>query len=243
MSLLKNSKFTQGKDNKMTKIAKIPKIPNDTEYPILVSGASELNALKANLGSGGIEPGSLDKIKIPGSGGKAFEIPDVSGEKSEKSFKGIIVKWADIRAYWKGEFGGEQAPDCNSFDSTTGVGDPGGDCLTCPLAQWGSADKGNGQACKSKRKMLILMEGNAFPVIMDAPTMSIAPIKKYFQQLASKNVPYFTVVTVFGLEQSENASKIKFSKLSMALDRHLTADEKDGLASYSTNFESAFRGN
>ena len=217
---------------------------NNKEFPVLVSGANELEALKANLGSGGIEPGSLDKLKMPGSGGKFFEIPDVSGEKSESSFKGIIINWQDVRAYWQESFSGEQPPDCNSMDMQTGVGNPGGDCATCPMNQWGSADgDSQGKACKEKRKMLILMEGNIFPVLMDAPTMSLAPIKKYFQALASKNIPFHSVVTIFSLDQNENANGIKFSKLSVIMDRSLTDTERDGLSNYKKTFESAFIGN
>ena len=224
-------------------MSELTKMQDNEEFKVLVSGTNELEALRANLGEGGIEPGSLDKIKMPGSGGKFFEIPDVSGERSESNFKGIIVNWQDVRAYWKDAFAGEQAPDCNSFDMQKGVGTPGGECATCPMNEWGSADNSNAKACKEKRKLLILMEGQIFRVYMDAPTMSLAPLKKYFQQLASKNIPFHSVVTEFGLKQEENAGGIKYSRLNVVMDRSLTVDEVKGLASYSQTFESAMRGN
>jgi len=33
---------------------------------------------------------------------------------------------------------------CRSFDSLKGVGDPGGDCASCPMAKWTEGKKGKG---------------------------------------------------------------------------------------------------
>lgn len=36
---------------------------------------------------------------------------------------------------------------CQSADTVLGIGDPGGECKTCPMAQFGSSGKGNSPAC------------------------------------------------------------------------------------------------
>src|SRR6267142_5673038 len=36
---------------------------------------------------------------------------------------------------------------CQSLDARVGVGEPGGNCATCPMSRFGSAKKGKGQAC------------------------------------------------------------------------------------------------
>ena len=39
----------------------------------------------------------------------------------------------------KPKSGADALPDCKSADAITGVGDPGGDCKTCPFSKWGAS--------------------------------------------------------------------------------------------------------
>ena len=45
----------------------------------------------------------------------------------------VPLRMRETRALWEE---GQERPLCRSADNITGVGTPGGDCKTCPLAQW-----------------------------------------------------------------------------------------------------------
>jgi len=96
----------------------------------------------------------FDRVKLPAGGGTAFEIPSAEGEDSEmvKDITGIIVYNHPAYAYYQDKYtGGNNPPDCGSFDGVTGIGTPGGDCATCPYNRFGSGD-GQSKLCKNKRK-------------------------------------------------------------------------------------------
>ena len=68
--------------------------------------------------------------------------------------------------------GGNQPPDCCSFDGVTGEGEPGGACRKCPLNQFGSGENG-AKACKNRRRIYVLREGEIFPLLLSLPTGSL----------------------------------------------------------------------
>jgi len=68
---------------------------------------------------------SIDRIKLPGGGGTAFEVPSEDGEDTEpvKDITGVILYNHPAYAYYASAFqGGHAAPDCSSIDGVTGVG-------------------------------------------------------------------------------------------------------------------------
>ncbi len=106
------------------------------EYAILKSGVEQLpEILKANLGSDGLNVSDLDRIKMPAGGGISWEVPTLTGLKTEQVIKGVIVFHKNVRAFWEKAFGDApgEPPDCSSDDGIMGVGKPGGDCAKCLL--------------------------------------------------------------------------------------------------------------
>ena len=95
---------------------------------------------------------SFDRVKLP-AGGTAFEIPSAEGEDSEmaKDITGVIVYNHPAYAYYHDKYtGGNNPPDCSSFDGVNGIGNPGGNCQNCPYNKFGSGD-GQSKLCKNKR--------------------------------------------------------------------------------------------
>ena len=171
---------------------------------------------------------SFDRVTIPAAGGTTFELPgELPGETdAAKEFTGVILYHHPLFAYYRERFtGGNNAPDCGSYDGVTGVGTPGGSCAKCPLAQFGSGEN-NGKACKSRRRVFLLREGELFPMILSLPTGSLREFSRYIKRLLSKGRKSNTVVTRFSLKKATNSSGIAYSQAAFGVDRVLTEEEQ-----------------
>ena len=181
-------------------------------------------ALTSELGGMDI---SFDRVSIPAAGGLAFEVPgELPGETDMvKDFSGVILFHHPMFTYYRERFtGGNNAPDCGSYDGNVGVGNPGGVCATCPLNQFGSGENG-GKACKNKRRIYVLREGELIPILLVLPTGSMKEFSVYVKRLLAKGKKSNSVVTKFSLKKVTNASGIAYSQAQFAVDRVLTAEE------------------
>lgn len=181
-------------------------------------------ALTSELGGMDI---SFDRVSIPAAGGQAFEVPgEMPGETDMvKDFSGVILFHHPMFTYYRERFtGGNNAPDCGSYDGITGVGNPGGVCATCPLNQFGSGENG-GKACKNKRRIYVLREGELIPILLVLPTGSMKEFAVYIKRLLAKGKKSNSVVTKFSLKKVTNASGIAYSQAQFAVERVLTAEE------------------
>ncbi len=181
-------------------------------------------ALTSELGGMDI---SFDRVSIPAAGGQAFEVPgEMPGETDMvKDFSGVILFHHPMFTYYRERFsGGNNAPDCGSYDGISGVGNPGGVCATCPLNQFGSGENG-GKACKNKRRIYVLREGELIPILLVLPTGSMKEFSVYIKRLLAKGKKSNSVVTKFSLKKVTNASGIAYSQAQFAVDRVLTAEE------------------
>lgn len=205
-------------------------------------------AISENVGVGGITEFDFDRIKIPSGGGMAFNVSTLQGEDSEKTISGVIVLARDSRAYWQKsmeEGGGSQPPDCHSNDGIIGIANPGvnagGDCVKCPLAQFGSDSKivngatvqGRGQACKAIRQLFLLRGDSLLPVVLPLPPTSLKAAKQYMLRLAGQGVPYWAAVTKIGLEPAQNAGGIKYAKATFTFVGLLSEGQKAKAKAYS----------
>lgn len=181
-------------------------------------------ALTSELGGMDI---SFDRVSIPAAGGQAFEVPgELPGETDMvKDFSGVILFHHPMFTYYRERFsGGNNAPDCGSYDGNVGVGNPGGVCATCPLNQFGSGENG-GKACKNKRRIYVLREGELIPILLVLPTGSMKEFSVYVKRLLAKGKKSNSVVTKFSLKKVTNASGIAYSQAQFAVDRVLTSEE------------------
>jgi hypothetical protein len=170
-----------------------------------------MGVMQTNLGGDQISPFDLPQIKVPTSGGKQWELPGLEDSEFTTTFDAIIVDQRTNRVYFSKPFGEGDAtgPDCNSQDGLVGVGDPGGQCATCPLNQWGS--KGAGKACTERRLLFLVLPGNTLPVTLSLPPTALRPLRDYLMKLGSASVPFYGVVTRFSLKQTQSKTGITFS--------------------------------
>ena len=210
-------------------------LKNIETYMALQSDAtSVLETIRENIGNDRITDRDLDRITVPLGGGLNWTVPTLEGEDTAKTLDGIIVHWTAPKAYWATgmEVGGNTPPDCSSHDGDVGYGQPGGDCFTCPLNQWASAEGGGGKACKEKRMLFLLRASDLLPIVIQAPSTSIQPIKKYLLRLASQGLPYWSVMTSLSLEKGSNGAGIAFSRIAPKSAGPVPEEQRGILAEY-----------
>lgn len=189
---------------------------NSAEFEAQQKAMEQL--LHDNLGTGLVAT-DLIRIRVPAGGGKSWTVATLEGEESTKELVGVVVAWRDARAFWYTSFdesGGGALPDCYSDDSIVGHGQPaaeaGGMCANCKYSQFGSAPKGEGQACRQSRQLLLLTEGNMLPYLVTLPATSIRPARQYFMKLAGQKAHYWAVETRLTLESDKSGAGIIYSK-------------------------------
>jgi hypothetical protein len=185
-------------------------------------------AFATNVGNGEITEFDLQRIKIM-NGAAFWLIPKLEGEKPEPLVEGVIVYARDIRAYWASKETRNVPPDCSSTDAITGVCKPGvnlgGECQKCPMALFGSAKEGDGQACKQMKQLFMLRGDSMFPDVISLPPTSLKNAKKFFLKLASQSVPYYQGLVQIPLETAQNGAGQTYGKASMKFIRRLTPEE------------------
>lgn len=173
---------------------------------------------------------SFERIRIPAGGGVAFEVPGDDPENPDmvKEFKAVILYHHPIHCYYEEEYsGGNNPPDCGSMDGHVGVEASTGEikqCSECPMNKFGSGKNG-AKACKQKRRIYLLREGESLPTLMSLPTGSLSEFSKYVMRLLSKGRKTNAVVTKFSLKKAQNAGGINYSQAVFAVDRMLTVGE------------------
>lgn len=174
---------------------------------------------------------------MPGAGGKTWSVPTPNGDVAISEIAAIIVAFQPCRAYWPGAYQGNVPPACSSPDGKTGFGDPGGDCRTCPHAQWGTAvdQQGNrtrGQACKSLIRIFLLTEGVVMPYLLALPPTSLKAYQAYLVKRTMVPESYRSVITRIGLEANTNEAGIKYSRATFEKVRGLDAESSERIERY-----------
>jgi len=216
-------------------------VKQDT-YPLAVmepGAALDVATIAAELGE---DPASLGmllftRVKMPSGGSPAFEIEnpdDPNDPEVVKSIEGVIVAHHATNAYWSAgleESGGGAAPDCISPDGMTGHGDRGvnhatgevddpaaaHDCASCWLNQFGS-DPAGGKACKNRRHLYVLREGDLIPLLLPLPATSLKAWRTFaVKSLMARGRHWYSVVTRIGLEPAQSAAGIKYSRATFAI--------------------------
>ena len=197
----------------MTKkeLVEIPK--TDGQFAIMTMDKNEIQELLTeNLGGDTLTPNDLDRVVVPGSGGTTWTIPSIDGEISASEIVGILVHTQTVRAYWEEDFtGGGTPPDCRSDDGLTGVGNPGGNCLSCPLNQFD--EEGGAKACSESRLLFMLLKDETLPIVIKVPAMSLKNARMYLRGLTSKRQLIHSVYTRLALEKDKNKSGIAYAKI------------------------------
>lgn len=174
----------------------------------------------------GLDAG-FERIKIPSAGSTVFEVPgeDPSEPEAVKEFSAVVLFHHPLFAYYKSKYtGGNNPPDCGSYDGVMGIGDPGGECKRCPYNQFGTGENGS-KACKNRRRIFVLREGEIFPLLLSLPTGSLKELTRYLKRLLSKGRKSNSVVTRFSLKKATNSGGLAYSQAQFSVDRILTPEE------------------
>ena len=170
---------------------------------------------------------TFDHIKMPSGGITMFSIPSEDPTKPEliTDFSAIILYHHPMRAYYKDKYtGGNNPPDCGSFDGVTGQGEPSGICHECPFNEFGTGENG-AKACKERRRLYLLRQGEMFPIVLSLPPGSLKDFSRYLIRCLSKGFGSNAVVTHFSLTTTTNKGGIVYAKANFTLERPLSEAE------------------
>lgn len=216
-------------------------------YLALNHPPEELEAIIAdNLGGQEVDEFDLPRIKVPAGGGKVWEIPSIGGVDAQQILSGIVVHFKLTRAYWDPAAADGTPPACKSDNGIVGIGDPGGQCKTCPHAQYGTAfdDQGNpaaGQACNAKEIWFMLLPGSFLPVCVALPATSLKAAKAFrVGALGSVGMRLSSVVTSIALEQDKSAGGKAYSRIVPSVGGILAPDEAAAAMAYAARFRPLF---
>jgi hypothetical protein len=209
------------------------KTEGETSFMVLADAANAIEALRSNLEGEVLSPMDLDRTSIPAGGGNQWVIPGLDGEENTPEIVGVIVAVQNCRAYWSADFGGTGTPpDCVSEDAQTGVGDPGGRCQTCPMAEFGSDSRKKGQACKQIKRLFVLRPSSMLPLVVNLPPTSLRPATRYLLRLAGGGIKYQGAVTRITLEKTKNSDGIAYSTAVFALASKLDPGQTTAMEEY-----------
>lgn len=208
-------------------------VKETAQFMVLANAQNAIEALKSNLEGETLSPMDLDRVTVPAGGGVSWCIPTLDGDENTQEIVGVIVGVQNCRAYWAGDFsGGGDPPDCVSEDNVTGVGDPGGLCKNCPMAEFGSDSRGKGQACKQIKRLFVLRPKSMLPLVVTLPPTSIRPATKYLLRLAGAGLKYQAAVTRITLEKTKNSEGISYSTAVFALAGNLDPGQAQAMDDY-----------
>jgi len=184
---------------------------------------------------------NFQRIKIPSGGALQFELPGDDPENPDyvRTIDGVILHNHSSCAYWpEGVEDDEDAmPLCLSVDGKLGIGEPGGDCVTCALNRFGSGANGKGKACKNMRILYLLRDGEFMPIQLTLPPTSIRPFSDFYNVAfaARRRAACGSIVSI-GLKRTNNG-KDDYSVATFRKILDFTGEKLAQAKSYSKGFK------
>lgn len=212
-------------------------------YVALNQDASEArDIIEELLGGERLTERDLTTIKVPTSGGTAWEIPTPSGPEYAKEITGILLAYRFTHQYWEESEPNGEPPQCKSVGPETkaiGDGNPGGPCFTCPFNVMGSDPKGGiGKACTERELWFLLTANSMMPLVISFPPGSLSNIKHYRKNvLAGVPIRPTSCRTTIGLEGAVNKAGQKYSVAVARMSGMLDPAEAEAARGYATQFQ------
>lgn len=175
------------------------------------------------------------KAKVGAGGAKIFTVTSGNREMVVESFRGIIIAHHKCNALFpSADETAENVntpPICSSLDGQTGVFFETGECRSCencPHNVFGTAEKGNGKACKNMHRLYILLENCAIPVMLALPPTSLELWRNYaLMDVAAAGFDMSEVVTEFSLTNALSSGGQKYSIVNFKLVGKVGNDVKE----------------
>lgn len=212
-------------------------------FLVLTNGIEETKALvRTNLGGEPLQITDLERAVNPSGKGTRWEVPGL-GEEPElvSEVEGVILTQHAYRVYYSKTFEqtkGKEPPDCRSYDLIHGEGDPGGECATCPFAQWGSGKTPNSQACSMRRRVFILRKDEMLPMVITLTPVNVRALRNYGVKLMNKKqLELQHVVTKVKMETATSKNGYDYARVIFSLVDVLPPDVAKAMDNYKAFLE------
>jgi len=208
-------------------------------YPALIDGSEIREAIIANTRGEGFTEADLTRVPVPTGGGTTWTIPGISGDETTDAIVGILVYFQPRGVLWPtmelegsgqlpllltndlitarmvGDYYGDIDPttlepyrnDDGTYDWAGLTGDDG------PFG-WGTGKNGVGKRAKEGRLMMILREGEGFPLVVNAPPGSLRAVSPFIKKLP---VAHYRAVVSLGLEPATAVKGQKYARITAKL--------------------------
>lgn len=207
-----------------------------------------LETLQETLG-GRLRPYDLQRIVWPSGKATTWEIPTLGGEtEPAKEIVAVPVLTTVTRQFWARKSVGPDntPPVCKSDDGERGeptergreLGATG-DCRSCPLAQWGPNNTPT--ACKERRELFLLMEGQYFPMVLSIPPSSVKVWREFVKPLSLQGIAPWTAVVRLKLTTATNPGGDPYALLKLELVGKLPPEHRERLRQYREALTATFR--
>lgn len=215
------------------------------EYLALSKPTSEISEIVAeNLTGQDVGEFDLRRVGMPAGGITQWQVPTLAGIKAEETLEGIIVFTKQTRSYWAPEQKTGERPKCSSVNGLQGVGDPGGDCKTCPYAQFGSKinpkdpkAETRAQACTARAVWFLLRPDAFLPIVVSLSPASLQAAKQYMLDLSGAGLRYSEVLTSLRLEADSNPDGERYARAIPMMAATLDEDTAEKARSYKAILE------
>ena len=174
---------------------------NGADYEILnpETITSLGDVVAQNLEAGDMTPRKFfPQIKTPTLGNIHWSIPTTDGDIDSKTFSGIIMHIQTERGLFPKPYKPNSIPFCVSENGIVGVGEPGGECSSCPNRSFGP--DGEPPECAEKKAVYILMKEEVIPMVLRVPPSSFQSLEKHLLKMSRKLKPHYAFETVFSLK-------------------------------------------
>jgi hypothetical protein len=207
-----------------------------------------VETLQETLG-GRLRPYDLQRIVWPSGKATSWEIPTVGGDTTPaKEIVAVPILTTVSRQFWERKSVGPDTtpPVCKSDDGERGeptergreLGATG-DCRSCPLAQWGRNN--TPPACKERRELFLLMEGQYFPMVLSVPPSSVKVWKDFVKPLSLQGIAPWGTVVRLRLTTAANPNGDPYALLKLELVGKLPAEHRERLRQYREALTATFR--
>jgi hypothetical protein len=220
----------------------------NSSFMVLRTPQEEIAELiEETLGGEALSPSDLDRVKVPTGGRVKWDVPTVDGdEETVATIEGVIIDDPQRRSYWATSFdegNGSDPPDCASRDGKIGVPNeasdtpgPGGECASCPLNEFGTAQKGEGKACQESRLLFILQPDSLIPIVLKVPAASLANYRKYRVRLLRGGKSPQKVTTIIGLEKAtQTGGNIDYARVTFKVGTPLDPAAQAAVKEYAAS--------
>jgi hypothetical protein len=140
---------------------------------------------------------------------------------------------------WRKKYdGSNDPPDCASQDALHGEGDPGGECLKCPLNEFGSSEHSeDAKACKEIRQIFVIPPQGILPYVINVQPGSLKAINTFLTGLLNARLKRTDVETILTLQKAQNKQGLEYSQIVFRKGDDLAPESQERMAAYAVTLK------